>query len=334
MFQFRRRPAFVPSMRNVCAALLFLLSSCWAFAQIAPYPAKPLTLVVPFPAGGITDNVARIVATNLAKRLGQPVVIDNRAGAGGSIAAEYVARIAPDGYVLLVGTTGMFGANLVLYKDIRYDPLKDFVGVHAFLGSANVLVANPSRPYKSITELITYAKANPGKVNYGSAGVGTATHLAAVLFQQITGTELTHVPYKGSAPALTDLVGGTIDIMFDYPNTTEQFVKSGKLNALAVMDSERVSTLPNVPTTAEAGVRGAESVGWAGIFAPSKTPASVVRLLSNELAKVVSDPEYIRSVTKLGAMPLDMGASKFQSYVNDESVRWRDITLRSGAVPQ
>jgi tripartite-type tricarboxylate transporter receptor subunit TctC len=293
-----------------------------------------MTLLVGFPPGGITDNLARLMARKLSERLGQPIVIDNRAGAGGSLAAEVALRAPADGYTLLIGTQGMFGANLVLYKNLKYDPLKDFTAVHSVFGSANILVANPSRPFKDVKELVAYAKANPGKLNYGSAGVGTATHLTAVLFQQITGTQMTHVPYKGSAPALTDLVGGAIDIMFDFPNTTEPFVKAGKLNALAVMHSDRVATLPNVPTIAQAGVQGAEALAWSGLFVPSKTPPAIVARLSAELDQVMADPEYVAGVAQQGAIALNLGHAKFQDFVNVESPRWRETAQKSGATAE
>ena len=300
-----------------------------AMAQV--YPDHPITLVVPFPAAGVTDNVARLIGRKLSQNLGQPVVVENRPGAGGSLGTEQVARAQPDGYTLLVGTQGTHGSNLELYRNLRYDPVRDFTAVHSMMGSVNVLVVNPTRPYRTVKELIAYAKENPGKINYASAGNGTSTHLTAELFQSITGTKMTHVPYKGSAPALTDLIGGTVDIMFDFPNSAGVFIETAKLRALAVTHTVRLEALPNVPTMAEAGVAGAEAIGWGGIFAPAKTPPAIVKRLASELERVTSDAEVLQAIVQSGGIPLKISGDQFQSFVAVESVKWRKAAQRAGA---
>ena len=206
--------------------------------------------------------------------------------------------------------------------------------MHAIAGGVNVLVANPSRPFKTVAELVAYGKANPGKLNYASAGTGTATHLTALMFQRAAGIEMTHVPYKGSSPALLDLIGGRVDVMFDYPASTAAHLQSGALRALAVTYSQRVAALPNVPTMAEAGVNDVEAIAWTGLFVPAKTPPAIVARLTSEMEKVIGAPEFAAAATKAGTLPLRISGPRFQAFVTSETVKWQDLVKRSGAVPE
>ena len=296
------------------------------------WPAKPITFVVPFTPGGITDNTSRVLAKIVGDKLGQPVVVDNRPGAGGSIGVEAASRQAPDGYTMIYGTQGTQAANLALYKNIRYDPVKDFVPVHAMSETPLILVINPNRPFKTVPELIAYAKANPGKLNFGSAGPGTGTHLTAELFQVATGTKMTHVPYKGSSPALTDLMAGNLDLMFDYPVVVMPFVQAGKLKPLAMTGRARLSVMPEVPTVGELGFPRAESSAWSAVFVPAKTPPEVVKKLGDAIALAIVDPEMLQVTEKFGSVPLkDLRDAKLGEFVKTEMVRWREVVQQSGA---
>jgi tripartite-type tricarboxylate transporter receptor subunit TctC len=296
------------------------------------WPAKPITFVVPFTPGGITDNTSRVLAKIVGDKLGQPVVVDNRPGAGGSIGVEAASRQAPDGYTMIYGTQGTQAANLALYKNIRYDPVKDFVPVHAMSETPLILVINPNRPFKTVPELIAYAKANPGKLNFGSAGPGTGTHLTAELFQVATGTKMTHVPYKGSSPALTDLMAGNLDLMFDYPVVVMPFVQAGKLKPLAMTGRARLSVMPEVPTVGELGFPRAESSAWSAVFVPAKTPPEVVKKLGDAIALAIVDPEMLQVTEKFGSVPLkDLRDARLGEFVKTEMVRWREVVQQSGA---
>ncbi|KPU97749.1 ABC transporter substrate-binding protein [Variovorax paradoxus] len=296
------------------------------------WPAKPITFVVPFTPGGITDNTSRVLAKIVGDKLGQPVVVDNRPGAGGSIGVEAASRQAPDGYTMIYGTQGTQAANLALYKNIRYDPVKDFVPVHAMSETPLILVINPNRPFKTVPELIAYAKANPGKLNFGSAGPGTGTHLTAELFQVATGIKMTHVPYKGSSPALTDLMAGNLDLMFDYPVVVMPFVQAGKLKPLAMTGRARLSVMPEVPTVGELGFPRAESSAWSAVFVPAKTPPEVVKKLGDAIALAIVDPEMLQVTEKFGSVPLkDLRDAKLGEFVKTEMVRWREVVQQSGA---
>ncbi|WP_439586806.1 Bug family tripartite tricarboxylate transporter substrate binding protein [Hydrogenophaga sp.] len=305
-----------------------------AQAPAPAWPTRALTIVAPFPAGGVADALARSVAQRLSEQLGQPVVVDNRGGAGGSVAAAAAARSAPDGHTLFVGSQGTQATNAVFYKSLPYDPVNDFVPVHAIAGGVNLLVVPPDRPYKTVRELVAYAKAHPGKLNFASAGAGTSTHLTALMFQRAAGIELTHVAYKGSSPALTDLMGGQVDLMFDYPASSGPHVQAGTLRALAVTYGQRVASLPNVPTMAEAGVADVESVAWTGLFAPARTPPAIVARLSAEMEKAIASPEFTQVAAKAGVLPLNIAGPKFTAFVASETVKWQDLARRSGAVPQ
>ncbi|WP_239644917.1 tripartite tricarboxylate transporter substrate binding protein, partial [Comamonas sp. B-9] len=245
-----------------------------AFAAEA-FPNKPITMVVPFVAGGTTDILARIVGQSLGEELGQPVIIDNRAGAGGNIGGQFAARAPADGYTIFMGTVGTHAINEWLYKKMPFNPNKDFVPLTRVANVPNLLVANPAQPFKNVKELISYAQAHPGQVNFGSSGSGSSIHLSGELFKMMAKVDMIHIPYKGSAPAVTDLLGNQIAIMFDNMPSAIQHVRSGKLRPLAVTTAKRSPELPDVPTVAEAGVPGYEATSWFGLFAPTKTPADV-----------------------------------------------------------
>lgn len=313
------------------------LATC-ALAALAPakaqttYPTRSITWVVPFTPGGVTDTTSRAISQKMGELLGQSFVVENRPGVGGSLATEQVARAAPDGYTVLYATSGTMAANLALYKNLKYEPLKDFIPVHGMFMSPTLLVVEASRPYRTVAELISFAKANPGTLNYGSAGPGTGTHLTSEMVQAKTGTKMAHVPYKGSSPALQDLLGGRLDLMYDYTVTLLPHIRSGRLRALAVMGSKRLPALPEVPTIAEAGFPGLESSSWSGIVVPTGTPAAVVRKLSQAMATALADASVVAPFEQIGSQPLvDHDEDKFKAFIADEQRKWAEVVRVSGA---
>jgi len=295
------------------------------------YPAKPVTLVVPGPPGGITDQLARLVALRLGRDAGIQVVVDNRPGAGGNIAAELVARAQPDGYTVLLGSQGMMASNQYLYKSLRFDPARDFVPAEGLISIPNLLVVNSNLPVHSVKDLVTYARANPGKLAVASAGNGTGSHLTAELFQTQAGVKLNHVPYKGSMPAINDLLAGQVDLTFDYPVSTLPQIQAGKLRALAVTGPTRLPALPDVPTIAEAGYRDAESTSWLGLFFPAHTGEAVVAKWHVAVEKMLADRAVIAELQRMGGAPLPLGEDKFGKFVAAERTKWKAIVARSGA---
>jgi tripartite-type tricarboxylate transporter receptor subunit TctC len=295
------------------------------------YPTKPIRLVVPFPPGGATDILARDVAQKLTEAWGQSVIVDNRPGAGGNIGSELVAKSAPDGYTLEMGTVGTHAINASLYAKMPYDHVKDFVPVILVAGVPNVLVVTPSLPANSVAELIAYAKANPGKLNFASSGNGTSIHLSGELFKVMAGVQITHIPYKGSAPALQDLLAGQVQLMFDNLPPSLPQIKAGKLRALAVTSLARAPALPDVPTLAESGLPGFEASSWFGILAPAGTPAPIVAKINAEVAKWLSTPEAKEKLLKQGANPAGGTPEDFAKHIAAETAKWAKVVKDSGA---
>lgn len=301
-------------------------------ARAQSWPAKPITWVIPFPPGGITDTSARAIGKRLGELLGQQVLIDNRPGAGGSLGTEQVARAPADGYTWLYGTQGTMAANLALYKNLKYDPLKDFTHVHAMFVSPTILVVESQRPWKSVADLVRDAKAKPGQLNYGSAGAGTGTHLTAELFQTESGTKLTHVPYKGTSPALQDMLGGRLDLMFDYVTPLLPHIQAGKLRPLAVMHTERLELMPELPTIVQAGYPNAVSAAWSSIVVPAGAPPDVVKRIGDAVATVMREKDVIAPFTTSGSKPLlDVRDKSLADFVAAEQTKWAEVVRRSGA---
>ena len=300
-------------------------------ATAQAFPSKPITIIVPFAAGGTTDILARIIAQGMGAELGQSVVVDNRAGAGGNIGGQVAARAPADGYTLFMGTVGTHAINAALYKKMPFDPIKDFAPLTRVANVPNLLVANPAQPFKTVPELIAYAKANPGKINFGSSGSGSSIHLSGELFKSMAKVDMQHVPYKGSAPAVTDLLGNQIAIMFDNMPSAIQHVRSGKLRAIAVTTAKRSPELPDVPTIAEAGVPGYEATSWFGMFAPAATPAPVVAQLNATIVKVLAMPDIKKKLAEQGAEAAGETPAQFADFIQKESVKWGRVVKESGA---
>jgi tripartite-type tricarboxylate transporter receptor subunit TctC len=319
-------------MRFIAALWLLLCLPGAALAQ-GTYPTRPIKLVVPYSAGGIADLVARAVTPGMAAALGQPVVVENRAGAGGHIAASEVARGPADGYTLVL-TTIAHNAAQSMYANLNYAPAKDLKPVVLLAESASVLVVNPSVPARTVAELVALARAEPGKLAYGSAGNGSALHMAGELFRQLSGTDITHVPYKGGAPALNDLLGGQIQLMFDTIPTALPYIKAGRLRALGVTTAKRTPSLPDVPTIAESGVPGYESVPWYTISAPAGTPDDVVKRLNEVSNEVLKLPALAPRWNDLGLTPLG-GPPEAAAARNDiETRRWTKVIEAGGIKAQ
>ena len=293
-----------------------------AWAQT--YPNKPIRLVVPFPPGGPTDVMARLIAQRLSSTLGS-VILENKAGAGGTIGTKAVAAAEPDGYNLLFGGTSTLAINPAVYKDLRYDPVTSFAPVAMVSTSPFVLVVHPSVPVHTVDEFVRYAKANPGKVNFGSAGVGTTPHLAGELFKSLTGVDVVHVPYKGGGPVLTDLVAGQIQMTFELTAVLLPLIRAGKLRALAVATEERNPDLPEVPTMIESGVPGCLVSSWFGIVGPAGMPLHVIDRLNLEINRGLRSAEIVASLAQLGSQPKIGTAQEFATLIATEAQRWRTV---------
>ena len=320
-----------PRLASRAAGALLAAVVFAAGAAHAQYPDKPVRVIVPFPAGGGGDILARTMTNRIATELKQAIVIDNRAGAGGNIGAEAAARSAPDGYTLLYGTNGTHAINPTLYKKISFDPVKDFVPVSRLTRIAAIVVVNPALPVNSVAELIAYAKANPGKVTFGSAGNGTTSHLAGELFKSTAGVDIVHVPYKGGAAAITDLIGGQINMMIEVMPNAFQFVKSGKVRALAVTTAQRSAVAPDIPTLAESGLPGFEVSAWDGIWAPAGTPPAIVDKLNDAIRRSLEDPALKDALFQRGAEPVPSTPDALGKHVASELERWAKVVRASGA---
>jgi len=309
------------------ALALSLVPAQVAYAQ--SYPVRPVRLVVPYPPGGPTDFVARTVAQKLSEHLGQQVVVDNRPGAGTIIASELVQRAAPDGYTLLFGTGGGTFLTPLMLPKVPYDPHRDFAPVAMLVVSPQVLVVHPSVPANSVRELVALAKAKPGALNFASVGTGTSPHLGGELFQSLTGTKIVHVPYKGTAPAMTDLVAGRVQIMFTSMPTVLAHVKAGRLKLLGTGGTRRSAVISETPPVAET-VPGFELVTWYGVFAPAKTPQAIIKRLNAEIAKVLADPSSRDPMMAQGLEPTTMSPEELKRYTETETKRWSKLIRAAG----
>ena len=313
--------------RRLAATMLALPAS----RARASGPTRPITWVVPFGAGSITDSTSRVVAQRMSELLGQPIVVENRAGASGTIGTEAVARAAPDGHTLLYGTVGTHAVQPLLNPALRYDPVRDFLPVHGLGASPNMLVVPVSRPWHSMAELVAHARANPDALTYGSSGVGTSLHLCAEMLQADTGIRAVHAPYVNGTQAMADLMAGRIDFMFDFPVTSMPHVQGGRLRALAVTDAARVATAPQVPTTAEVGFPKVALTSWAALFAPARTPAPIITRLAAACAGALRDQRVVTYFRDSGsALWADAGADEIRQLVADDRERIRQLLQRAG----
>jgi tripartite-type tricarboxylate transporter receptor subunit TctC len=304
------------------AALATLGQGAAALAAEDEYPNRPVKIIVPFAPGGSTDVVARILADKLGAELKQTFVVDNRAGAGGNIGADLVAKSTPDGYTLLMGTTGVLAINAHLYKALPFDPEKDFAPVSYTSLITNILVVNPEVPARTVPELIRLAKAKPGALTFASSGAGSSTHLSAELFKSLAGVDILHVPYRGSSQALVDLISGQVTMLFDNAPSAIGFVQQGKLRALAVTSRKRLANLPDIPTLEEAGVAGYESLSWSGIVAPAATPTAVIGKLNAALDRILRSEDVKQKFAALGVEPVGGPPEAFTRHVRAESDKW------------
>jgi len=319
-------------MKNWIRCMGALLLGCLplALAAQSAYPNKPMRMIVPYPPGGPTDVLGRIVAQKLSESLGQQVVVENRPGASGMIGSEIVAKAAPDGYTLLTNAS-IHVINPSLYPKMSFDVLRDFAPVSLIAQVPLILVVNPGLPVKSVRDLIALAKAEPNRLNFGSSGNAAAPHLAGESFKIATGVQMQHVPYKGSAPALTDLIGGQVQLIFDSMPSAMPHVKSGKIKALAVTTAKRSPTVPDLPTIAESGVPGFDISTWYGVWAPAGTPKDIIHKLAAEMAKALQQPAVRERLAALGAEPVGNSPEEFAAYCQSELAKWSKIVKESGA---
>jgi tripartite-type tricarboxylate transporter receptor subunit TctC len=311
-------------------AIFISLFAITASAQDQAYPIKPIKLLVGYAPGGATDIVARSIAAKLQETLGQPVVVENRAGAGSNIASEMVARSAPDGYTLLLGTIAN-ATNMTAYKNMGYDTMRDFVHITQTMAAPSVLALHPSVPVKNLREFVALAKQNPGKIAFSSSGSGGSPHLAGELLKMRANIDLLHVPYKGAAPAIADLLGGQVQMSFQTALSAIPHLKSGKLNVIAVASKKRMAALPNVPTMAEAGFADFEVSSWNGLFAPAKTPTHIVNALYNATIKALQTQDIKEKMEAQGAEPVGSSPDEFKAFVKAEIDKWEQVIIKSGA---
>ena len=309
-------------------AILFMVGTLFGTAlpaSAADYPTKPIRLIVPFPPGGGNDILARAIGQRLAEVIGQQIVVDNRGGAGGMLGAELAAKAAPDGYTIFLGSVGNLAFNPALHAKLAYDPVRDFAPVTLLATSAFILIANPAVPAKSVKELIALAKAKPGQLNYGTAGPGSSLHMTGEIFKLATGTDIVPVAYKGTAPALIDLMAGQVQIMFSTMPSALPHVKTGKLRALGVSGPKRTAAAPDVPTIAEAGVPGFEVLNWQGMAAPSKTPQAIIQKLNRALQETLKTPKVIETLMAQGLEAAGSTPEQFGALVKSEVVKYTKV---------
>jgi tripartite-type tricarboxylate transporter receptor subunit TctC len=305
------------------------LAAAPATAQTDKWPARPVTYVVPFPAGGTTDILARLIAQPLAAAIGQPVVVENKPGAGGNVGSDYVAKAPADGYTILGGTISSHAINASMYPKMPYDAAKDFQPVTLIGTNANVLIVHPSNPAKNLADFIAQGKAKPGSVNFASAGNGTSQHMSGELFKSMTGIDMVHIPYKGSAPAIADVMGGQVTMMFDTIVVAAPHIKSGRVKPLGVTSTKRVKGFEDIPTVAEAGVPGYEVVSWQGIFMRAGTPKEIVQRLNTELVKILNMPDVRERMDSLGLDVVANTPEQFAAFQQAEIAKWAKIVKES-----
>lgn len=309
---------------------MLALTCAFAAAQAQGFPDRPISIVVPFPPGGTTDILARLVADKMTRDLKTTVIVENRPGGGGNLGAELVARAKPDGYTILLSAAGPLSINQHLYSKLNYNPIRDFTSVSLIASVPIMLVTHPDRPFQSVAELIVYAKANPGKLSYGSQGNGTTSHLTMELLKTSTGINLVHVPYRGSSPATNDLVGGQIDLMFDNSPSTLPFVQSKRLRALGVASANRVKGMESVPAIAETVV-GFESTAWFGVAAPAGTPETVLQTLNRSINSALDQPDLKKRMAASGVDLLGGSTSEMTRFMENEIRKWAEVVKLSGA---
>jgi len=322
-------PTFLRFLSRLGSALALGTAAATAFAHPS-YPDKPIRIVVPYPPGGTADILGRLLAERLAPELEQPVLVENRAGGGTAIGARFVATASADGYTLFVGTSTSHAINPALQADIGYDPVRDFTAVAAIAEVPYVIVAHPKRGFRALKDLVAYARAHPGELNYSSAGTGSSNHLGGELLASVERIRITHIPYKGSAPALNDLLAGQVDFMFDLAPTAQQHIRAGKLTALAVTAGQRSAVLPDVPTAAEAGVPGAQITAWFGIFGPARLPASIQQRLAQALSAVLAQPDTRKRLADLGTEVMNQQGDAFQAFVAQDYAHWKTLVAQAG----
>ena len=313
-------------LQSALALAVLGLPAAWAQDK---WPSKPISYIVPFPAGGTTDILARLIGQKLGPALDTTLVIDNRGGAGGSVGSEIASRAPADGYTLLGGTISSHAINVSLYPNMPYDPVKSFQPVSLIGTLPNVLVVNASSPHKTLDDVIAAARAKSEALTFGSSGNGTSQHLSGELFQSMTGAKMLHIPYKGGAPAMQALLGQQVDLVFENIVAAVPLIQSGKLRALAVTSATRAASLPNVPTVAEAGLPGYEIVSWQAVFAPAGTPQPVVQRLSNEIGKIIRDPEVAARLAALGVEPSGAGQAELGALQKSEVAKWAKLIKAS-----
>ncbi|MCC2595861.1 tripartite tricarboxylate transporter substrate binding protein [Pusillimonas sp. MFBS29] len=314
-------------LKTLPIVLSVLMMSGVAQAQdtAANYPDRPVKVIVPFPPGGATDIVGREISDRLARALGQPFVVENRSGASGNIGMEAAARSAPDGYTLVIGAPQTLTINPQLFKSNPFNPQKELDPIIVVATVPNVLIVNPKLPVSSVKELVAYAKERPGKVNYGSSSIGGTPHLSSELFKSMTGTDIMHIPYRGSSPALTDLMGGQIEMMFDNLPASLPNIKSGRVKALAVTTKKRSAAAPDIPTMEEEGVTGFESQGWFSILAPAGTPPAILEKLNTEVNKILATDTFKQRLANVGAEPMGGSIADFRALLDTETKRWAEV---------
>jgi tripartite-type tricarboxylate transporter receptor subunit TctC len=319
-------------MTRLAISLCVLLAPLTASAQ--NFPSKPIRVVIPFVAGGSSDIVGRAIGSKFQEFLGQPAVVENKPGANGAIAAEFVAKADPDGHTILVGSIGVFSINSALFKDLRYNPLRDFAPITLAVTTPNVLITKPALAANSMKELVDYAKKNPGKLSYCSSGTGSSDHLTAELLNQVAGISAVHVPYKGGAACQTDIMGGQVDISFQNLGAVTNYIRGNRMKALAVTAKARNPQLPNVPTTAEGGYPALVVTSWQAAAAPAKTPREVVAKLNDAAVKALRSPEVRERMSQIGFDVVGSTPDEFDRFMKEELERWTEVVKRGGIKPE